>query len=159
MSSIHQQSEQLAVLELPSVDSETKNNETIVLGTISNFDRTGRCFVTFPGGENETLAQSSVQLDKADLGKQAALTFLDGSKQKPLVLGLIQNPTEATPSPVTATVDGKRMTLSGSSEVLLKCGKASILLTAEGKIVLKGTHLVSRSTGPNKIKGASVSIN
>ena len=42
---------------------------------------------------------------------------------------------------------------------MLRCGKASITLTREGKVLIKGAYLSSRSSGVNRIKGGSVQIN
>ena len=43
-------------------------------------------------------------------------------------------------------------------DVLVR-GKASITLTREGKVLIRGTYLSSRSSGVNRIKGGSVQIN
>lgn len=56
-------------------------------------------------------------------------------------------------------VDGKQVCLEGSEEVTLKCGKASITLTKSGKILIRGTYLLNRSTGVNRIMGGSVQVN
>jgi len=42
---------------------------------------------------------------------------------------------------------------------VLRCGKASVVLRKDGRVTVKGTHIVSASTGPHKIKGASVELN
>lgn len=86
----------------------------------------------------------------------------------PLILGRLRN--TASPAPVTAlldgrgtpkaaSVDGQRLVLEASREVVLKCGQGSITIEASGRIVIRGTELVSRASGSNKIRGASVSIN
>ena len=49
--------------------------------------------------------------------------------------------------------------LNGAKQVELRCGQASIVLTAAGKILIKGTYVMSRSSGANRIKGAFVDIN
>jgi hypothetical protein len=49
--------------------------------------------------------------------------------------------------------------IEGRDEVVLRCGQGSITLRADGKIVIKGTQLVSRASDTNKIRGASVQIN
>jgi hypothetical protein len=58
-----------------------------------------------------------------------------------------------------ALIDGDRIVLRSEREIVLECGRSSIVLTKDGKVVIKGTHLVSRSAGPNKIKGSTVNIN
>jgi hypothetical protein len=56
-------------------------------------------------------------------------------------------------------VDGKQVCIEGSEEVTFKCGKASITLTKSGKILIRGTYLLNRSTGVNRIMGGSVQVN
>ena len=56
-------------------------------------------------------------------------------------------------------VDGKQICIEGSEEVTFKCGKASITLTSSGKILIRGTYLLNRSTGVNRIMGGSVQVN
>jgi uncharacterized protein (DUF2345 family) len=62
-------------------------------------------------------------------------------------------------NPVDAVIDNDRIVLDAKREIVLKCGKGSITINKDGKIVILGTNLISRSRGRNKIKGASVSIN
>jgi hypothetical protein len=57
------------------------------------------------------------------------------------------------------SVDGEAVVLEASKEIVLRCGKSSILLRKNGKIVVKGTEIISRSSGNNKLKGATVNIN
>ena len=52
------------------------------------------------------------------------------------------------------TADGKRVTVSADQEIVLKCGDASITLTAAGKVLIRGAYLLSRSSGANRIKAA-----
>ena len=49
--------------------------------------------------------------------------------------------------------------IEAEEEMILCCGKSSITLKKNGKIILRGTDLVSRSSGGNKIRGATVKIN
>lgn len=56
-------------------------------------------------------------------------------------------------------VDGKHVVIEGSEEVTFKCGKASITLTRSGKILIRGTYLLNRSSGVNRIMGGSVQVN
>ena len=61
--------------------------------------------------------------------------------------------------PLEATIDRDRIVLEAKKEVVLRCGKASLTLTADGKIVIKGANLLTTSSGAHRIRGASVSIN
>jgi len=55
--------------------------------------------------------------------------------------------------------DGESIRINGQKEIVLRCGLASITLTRDGKILLRGAYVQSRSSGVNRIKGASVQIN
>ena len=98
------------------------------------------------------------------------LLALASAEQAPLILGLVRDTApaavarattlvDALLAPQAATLDGKRLVLEASHQIMLKCGKGSITLEASGRVVVKGTELVSRATGANKIRGATVSIN
>jgi len=109
-------------------------------------------------------------------GQGAVLMFENGDPRLPIVTGLIWNGQDATPfqqlligtngeaaaekkRPVEARLDGQRVVLEGTREVVLKCGAASITLRHDGKIVLKGAYVETSSRGMNRIRGASVKIN
>lgn len=49
--------------------------------------------------------------------------------------------------------------IQGQDELVLQCGKASITLRRNGKVIIKGTYVETRSEGVNRIKGGSVQIN
>lgn len=56
-------------------------------------------------------------------------------------------------------VDGKRIEIEGAAEIVLRCGEASITLRRNGRLILRGTYVESRSRGTNRIKGGTVLIN
>ena len=58
-----------------------------------------------------------------------------------------------------ALVDGEPVVIEGAERIELRCGKASITLTKEGKILIKGTLISSESSGAHRIRGGSVDIN
>lgn len=55
--------------------------------------------------------------------------------------------------------DNKRVEIEGQDEVVLRCGKASITLRRNGRVVIRGAYIESRSEGTNRIKGGHVLIN
>jgi hypothetical protein len=57
------------------------------------------------------------------------------------------------------TFKGETLVFAAEEEIRLVCGKSSITLTRNGRVVVKGVEIVSRGTRTNKIKGGSVSIN
>ncbi len=101
-----------------------------------------------------------IALSEPDTGAEVALVFENGNPSKPVVLGRLQSPEREAPmEPVNVRLDGEQVTLSAKSEIVLRCGKASITLTRAGKIIIRGAYLLSRSSGANRIKGGSVQIN
>lgn len=130
----------------------------ILLGNLSRIADDGTPMIRVPNIEGEFTAQSTVTLGEDMLGRQVALMFVQGMIERPVVLGVIQNPEPAKKS-LEVVQDGRRIVLEAAEEIELKCGKASLKMTREGKVIVKGTHLVSRSSGANKIKGASVLLN
>jgi hypothetical protein len=56
-------------------------------------------------------------------------------------------------------INGRRLVLDARDEIVLRCGRSTIELRVDGKIIIRGTHLLSRSSGINRIKGGAVSIN
>ena len=97
------------------------------------------------------------------------MVFEDGDQERPIIVGLLADAleelialelsTEESEAAKDALIDGKRIVLEAHEEIVLKCGEGSITLRKDGKIIIKGTHLLSRSSGPNRIKGGSVQIN
>jgi hypothetical protein len=116
------------------------------------------------------LARSTVALGAGQVDKQVVLGFECGDLRKPIILGVLWQPVDdPTPSPairsganrqpVAATVDGEQLVFSAEREIVLRCGEASLTLTRAGKVLIRGTYLLSRSSGANRIKGGSVQIN
>ncbi len=56
-------------------------------------------------------------------------------------------------------VDGRKLTIEAKDEISLKCGDASITLTKDGKISIRGKYILNRSSGVNRVLGGSVEIN
>lgn len=111
----------------------------------------GRAQVLIPSlGETPLLALSLVPVPAAALGGLAAVTMMD---DEPLILGLIQ------PTAPEVEADGEKLVLEARRELTLRCGKASIHLTADGRVTIRGTQVLSRSDGPNRVQGASVQLN
>jgi hypothetical protein len=106
------------------------------------------------GQEARTVCTEFASPTGVATGRELLLQFEGGDPRRPVVVGLMQPPVVAV-----RTDDGAVLTLRAERRIELVCGKASIVLCADGKVVLKGANLISRSSGPNKIRGASVDIN
>ncbi|MGC3999325.1 MAG: hypothetical protein QM767_18545 [Anaeromyxobacter sp.] len=85
--------------------------------------------------------------------------------ETPLLDAVLSPAPEATPAPSTprppaeAVVDGRRVVLEGQDEVVLRCGKASITLRRNGRIVLRGVQVETSASGLQRIKGGRIEIN
>jgi uncharacterized protein (DUF2345 family) len=93
------------------------------------------------------------------------LLFEAGDVRRPMIVGVLQERSVAHDAAslsqplVSVQADDDRFVVSAEREIVLRCGEASITLTRAGKVLIKGTYVLSRSSGYNKIKGAAVDIN
>jgi len=122
--------------------------------------------VGLPGVPYEIVAaRATLPLLRAHVGSNLVVLFDEGDVRRPIVIGVLEEPRAglpgaAVPAPLlTAQVDDQKIVLKAEREIVLECGDASITLTRAGKVVIKGTYVVSRSSGSNKIRGAAVEIN
>jgi hypothetical protein len=144
------------------------------VGRIAASSRAGEVFVECAGSSPVPARLlegiDRVALSRSDsVGREVLLVFDGGDPGKPIVVGLLENrieslvrmeaPDESLGAPKEILCDGKRLVVDVSEEIILRCGEGSIMIGKNGKIVLRGTHLLSLSTGRNRIKGGSVSIN
>ena len=148
---------------------------TLAVGRIVRVAEDGRALVDWPGNLLGALKARSI-VEPAGLCAPAIaedipalLAFENGDPSLPIVVGVIRDAFRSSASgqaatlsverPKDATLDGRTVLLDAREEILLRCGKSSILLRKDGKIIVKGTEIVSRASGTNKIRGASVKIN
>ena len=136
----------------------------VVVGILTGMTEDGALTVVFPGSPagHQRGARSTVPLNSESVGREVALMFEEGDPNRPLIIGLIQHTRPQSPTPLrdaTVLSDGKRTVIKAEEEIELRCGKASIILTKAGKIIIRGAYLLSRSSGVNRIKGGSVQIN
>ncbi|MDH5179483.1 MAG: hypothetical protein OEZ39_05520 [Gammaproteobacteria bacterium] len=115
------------------------------------------------------LRNSAASLPEINIGDRV-LYLPAGEKDAPgCVMGLIEpyktsrkaleeKLSAQSPCSVTALED-EVVRIKADKGLVIECGKGSIIITADGKLQIKGTDLLSRSRGINRIKGAGVNIN
>ena len=159
-----------------------------LVGWLVGTNGTGLPLVDFEGNPaGPCVARRTIPLEPDTLQRAVEtrqgvlLSFERGNPRLPLITGLIQSDTPGLDAifegpeanvgqasaeqlgpgsaPMEAHVDGKRVTIEGADEVVLKCGQASITLRRNGKLILKGTYIETHSSGVNRIKGGSVQVN
>jgi len=139
----------------------------IVIGRFAGTDQSGVPLVDHPENNGTGLVQalSTVRVSELVVGCEVALAFECGDPQRAVILGPIRRACDAGKghSPdaqsVQTEIDGETLTFTGNKQIVLRCGKASITLTRAGKVIIRGTYLLNRSSGVNRIKGGSVQIN
>jgi hypothetical protein len=98
-------------------------------------------------------------------GREVLLAFENNDPRHPVIVDTLYSlideiaETPAAEETREVIVDGKSVCLEADSEIVLKCGKASITLTSAGKVIIRGEYVVTHSSGENRIRGGSVSIN
>jgi len=162
-------------------------DKTNYIGTYAEYSMSSPCIGTLCGSNSQRDVLVSVDesgsiparlvagLSRTELikqeyqGKKVLVIFEHGDPGLPIIIALMEDPLESLLSfevqkeqkdeQKELIIDGKRITLEGKDEVVLKCGRGSITIKKDGRIIVKGTNLLSRSSGPHRIKGASVNIN
>ena len=130
---------------LPSVNS----------GILAGLDDEGHPLVVPLGGTLPLAAKSICRIAPGDIGRELIISFENGDAGKPVILGVVQTPTP----PAEVQLDGEYLTFTAKEQIVFRCGKASITLTRAGKVLIRGSYVLSRSSGANRIKGGSVQIN
>ena len=119
----------------------------------------------FPVVARVAMTGQSTSQDAQLIGKKVLMVLENGDPTLPIIIGLISDVLPRPLSPIHGNIEdgfelnGKRMSFEGREEVVLRCGKASITLRADGQVVVKGTRLMSRASETNKVRGATVLIN
>lgn len=142
-------------------------------GRLVGHNEQGRLLVDFTGNPfgplraRTTLVLPPEQLARAVEEQQAVLLlFEEGDPGRPIVVGLLRDelpraePASAPAVPaMEVEADGRRVEVEAADELVLRCGQASIVLRRNGRVVIRGTYVETRSKGVNRIKGGSVLIN
>lgn len=124
--------------------------------SIVGFDQQNRPLVEVDGAAAPALATVPVSPD--DLGQAVMITFLEGDPQRPVITGRFQDPRPA-PRQRHVKIRAEQIDFDAASQITLTCGKASITLHRDGKVVVKGTQLLSRASGVNRIRGGTIELN
>lgn len=145
-----------------AVDSFTG---TVVGDLVGIADHGCTPLVMFPGqrGSAAVAARTVVDVHGVHVGRQVVLLFEASDPARPIIIGVLREVGEDSTTPAVGQVDvaadGERLIVSARNQLVLRCGKASITLTKEGKVLIHGAFLSSRASGVNRITGGAVQIN
>jgi hypothetical protein len=147
----------------------------VCIGRIVRCDPSSGPVVVFFEGGGPKKARIVAGMSRDDLaraansGREVLMLFENGDIERPIIVALMEQEAEGPPAteltkkqigpPKQAVIDGETVKIEARNQIVLECGKGSITIRKDGKILVKGTKLVSRASETNKIKGASVNIN
>lgn len=142
----------------------------VIIGTLQTVPAQGvNGGAMVPGLGLVGVAHSLVPLSAQHEGQGVALSVLAGGSA--IVLGLLWHgealsepkslpvPADQDPEGLVVTIDGHREVIEAAEELELRCGEACIVLTADGRIQLRGTYITSHATATQRIVGGSVHVN
>jgi hypothetical protein len=134
------------------------SNGTARMGRLAGIDAEGRLLVTCDGVVAPPLA-CAIGVADSEAALRRAVT-----ERRP-VLFVVPEP-EGSPPVVIALVragiaaDTPRvLEVRAGEQLVVRCGRASITLRKDGRVTVRGTRVVSASSGANKIKGATIALN
>ena len=142
-------------------------NAAVEIGWLTSGSTPSAPVVEYRGNPHgPLLARTTVPLDERTLddavrtGRGVVLQFEGGRADLPIVTGLlVEEGSAAAPTEIEARVDGRRVAIRAEDEIVLSCGAASITLTRDGKVLVRGAYVETHSRGVNRIKGGAVRIN
>jgi hypothetical protein len=140
---------------------------------VVEIDPAGQAWVDFPGNAaGPVLACSVIQIlvtaAEQWIGRRVVLVMEADAEMPPVILGAVHDAfvREETPEANDASSNAagqimieRKLRLVGQDQISLECGRSSLTMRKDGKIVIKGEQIVSRATGTNRIKGGTVAIN
>jgi hypothetical protein len=142
----------------------------LITGHLAGIDDEGRVLFIAEGGADLVPVAIGMEIGDGAVVRaarrraRAAVMRTADPTARWLLVGLVRERVsakarEAKRGRLEVTVDGEKLKLEAEHDIELKCGAASITLRYDGRIEVKGTHILSASRGPNRVKGATIALN
>jgi Domain of unknown function (DUF6484) len=138
----------------------------VIVGHLRAMSDAGQLDIAIPALGIESLpATAACALDALTAGEPVALMFQGGDTSKPLVIGplhgvaAVAQPDSVQTAPLQVQADQERVVIQAEQEIELRCGDAAIILTRDGRILLRGAYISSHASATQRIRGGSVQIN
>ncbi len=139
-------------------------------GHLAGIDGDGRVLFRPEGAEQAVPVAIALEISDGALvraarnGRRAFVLRTGGDSPRWLLAGLVRERVgakarDAGPGQLEVKVDGETVKVEAQQQIELSCGKSSLVLRADGRVVLSGVYVVTKSNGPVKIKGATIALN
>lgn len=137
----------------------TDHVDGVVIGLLMGFEN-GLPLVVFASNEKDHAipARSLARLGPISVGKEVALLFEDGNRNRPLTVGQTVEPAAREQAPKVVR-DGERVLIQARERIELRVGKSAIVMDENGHITIRGTDVVSHASSANRMRGGSISLN
>jgi hypothetical protein len=146
---------------------------SVVRGRLLETDPDGTLIVTEDNGEGSRYSCDYLWVDRAASaplvpGCQVLFVPPRGDGDRGCVLGVVgryvkvieeDRSTQGQMEASAQTPRERVIEIAAGEKLTLQCGESSIVLSGDGSVIIRGTRIVSRSKGINRIKGAAVQIN
>jgi hypothetical protein len=156
----------MEITKSPRTDRHTRvprnwSIEGVRVGTLVSVGARDGAKVTYAEHTGSPLAaRTTTPVARSDEGRPVVLIFENGDPGLPIITGFVLGAGEATrPTTVLARAGSKVIEIEAGRELVLRCGKSSVTLHADGEIVIRGERILSRASRTNKVKGATVQLN
>ena len=154
---LHEQLLNDVVLQTPQRPARA---DGIAVGSFDGIAEDGTALVSIPlFGLDRIRARSISPLDAAQIGHDVALGFEANNPLRPIILGLMIAPVVTQLAAAEVLLDGERVALTATHEIELRCGDAALIMSADGRIQLRGTYITSYASATQRILGGSVNVN
>jgi hypothetical protein len=139
----------------------------VVMATLLEILPDGKVRIAVPShGIADMRATPVCALQALREGTLVAVMFEQGDTTRALLIGPMAG-VEASAGVAThvpghereAVIDEQRILIEAEQEIELRCGEAAIILTADGRILLRGTYISSHASATMRIRGGAVQIN
>jgi len=169
-----------------SFSNEVTSNDSLLIGKVVSINDYGNPMIAYNEITKDfpIEALTTVPINASSVGKDVAVSFAQNQGGVPIIMGVIRRilddvmsqqaetvmpiaqQLDQTDQPINdginrpeIVVDGSKLEISAADEITLRCGKSSITLNKNGKILIKGDHMLNRTSGSYKIKSGSIQLN
>ena len=153
-----------------AVTSRATQAALVVTGHLAGLDAEGRVLFVPESSDEPIPVMIGIEISDGALvraarrQRRALVARTADPTPRWILIGLVRervsaSARDAKPGRLEVVVDGEKVRLEAQHDIELRCGQASITLRYDGRIEVRGTHILSASRGPQRIKGATIALN